>query len=60
MLLAVAAVWLLAVLISWGQWLTSDDRNPDNVALMLAAIVLPGLVTVAVALVLTGRTRNGR
>ncbi|MGC4890700.1 hypothetical protein [Micromonospora sp. DT227] len=59
-LLAVAAVWLLAVLVSWAQWLSSDDRNPDNVALMLAATVLPGLVAVAVALVLTRRGRGRR
>ncbi|MFG1672839.1 hypothetical protein [Micromonospora sp. NPDC049282] len=59
-LLAVVAVWLLAALIAWAQWLIDDDRDPDNLALMVAGTALPGLVGIAVALLVTRRTRGRR
>ncbi|MFF5171366.1 hypothetical protein ACFY3U_01865 [Micromonospora sp. NPDC000089] len=49
-LLAVLAVWAVAALIGWAQWLPSDDRNPDSLLTMVIGTVVPGLVAVAVAL----------
>ncbi|WP_091063848.1 hypothetical protein [Micromonospora humi] len=58
--LAVAAVWLLAMLLSWGYWVAGDDRDPDNLVAMAVGTVVPGLIAITVALAVTRRSRNRR
>ncbi|MEV0002093.1 hypothetical protein AB0H28_07365 [Micromonospora sp. NPDC050980] len=59
-LLAVAAVWLLAMLLSWAYWVAGDDRDPDNLLAMVVGTAVPGLLAIAAALVLTRRSRDRR
>ncbi|MFI2711886.1 hypothetical protein ACH495_17330 [Micromonospora sp. NPDC018662] len=58
LLLAVTAAWLVAALTSWALWLASDDGNPESPAAMVAGTVIPGLVAIAIVLVLDRLTRR--
>ncbi|MFE9918598.1 hypothetical protein ACFYPG_25915 [Micromonospora sp. NPDC005553] len=49
-ILAVVAVWAVAVVVSLISWFAAgEDRNPDSAAALVLGLVLPGVVAVAIA-----------
>ncbi|MEU1246533.1 hypothetical protein ACPXB5_01700 [Micromonospora arida] len=49
-ILAVVAVWVVAVVVTLVSWFAAgEDRNPDSAAALVLGVVLPGVVAVAIA-----------
>lgn len=49
-ILAVVAVWAVAVVITVITWLAAgEDRNPDSAVELVLGVALPGVVAVAIA-----------
>ncbi|NYH45366.1 mannose/fructose/N-acetylgalactosamine-specific phosphotransferase system component IID [Micromonospora jinlongensis] len=49
-ILAVVAVWAVAVVVTVITWLAAgEDRNPDSAVELVLGMVLPGLLAVAIA-----------
>lgn len=59
-ILAVVAVWAVAVVVSVITWLAAgEDRNPDSAIELVLGMVLPGVLAVAIAYALV-HLRNRR
>ncbi|WP_444950208.1 hypothetical protein [Micromonospora ureilytica] len=61
-ILAVVAVWVVAVAVSVISWFAAgEDRNPDSAAALVLGVALPGVVAVAIAYALVHLSnRRGR